>query len=189
MHLVPSFSGRTRGPAGAFFAAAIRPERASFSRRAAGGCPNLAAPALPPSAEHGTGFGTTASFHCRAVLTQLPRDDKKYTMRQKSASARLPAFSRDGKLRPDFSALAPFPCSIFPAQELPRQRPAQRHPPRSHAEARALPADAPPGAPPRGSPRQPALWNLLKRLDEIPLIPSCSEASRARRSFVSQPPF
>lgn len=116
MHLVPSFSGRTRGPAGAFFAAAIRPERASFSRRAAGGCPNLAAPALPPSAEHETGFGTTASFHCRAVLTQLPRDGEEKNNAAKERVSQASVFSRDGKQRPDFSALAPFPCSIFPAQ-------------------------------------------------------------------------
>ncbi len=120
MHFIPSFSGRTRGPAGAFFVAAIRPERASFSRRAAGGCPNLSAPALPPSAEHGTGFGTTASFHCCAVLTQLP-----VTTRRKQCGKRAhqPGFqrfpataSRSGLFRN-----RPFsPCNV-PAPLFPRK--------------------------------------------------------------------
>ena len=102
-----------KGPGRSLFAAAIRPERASFSRRAAGGCPNLSAPALPPSAEHGTGFGTTASFHCCAVLTQLP-----VTTRRKQCGKRAhqPGFqrfpataSRSGLFRP-----CPFPMLHFP---------------------------------------------------------------------------
>ena len=159
MHLVPSFSGRTRGPAGAFFAAAIRPERASFSRRAAGGCPNLSAPALPPGAEHGTNFGTTASFHCRAVLTQLPRDDEKYTMRQKSASARLPEFSRDGKpLRP----FPPLPLSHAPCSphknfrsNVPlrgiRPEVTPKHAPHPQTRRPVLPQEAAPGSPHYGT--------------------------------------
>lgn len=110
MHLVPPFSGRTRGPAGAFSRRRFA-RSAPLSPDAPPTSPGLAAPALPPSAEHGTVFGTTASFHCRAVLTQLPRDGEEKTMRQKSASARLPAFSRDGKpLRP----FPPLPLSHAP---------------------------------------------------------------------------
>lgn len=110
MHLVPSFSGRTRGPAGVFFAAAIRPERASFSRRAA----DVSRPRRFRSAAE---RGTWNRFRHDGIIPLLrgfdaaPRDGEEKTMRQKSASARLPAFSRDGKpLRP----FPPLPLSHAP---------------------------------------------------------------------------
>ena len=163
MHLVPSFSGRTRGPEGAFFAAAIRPERASFSRRAAGGCPNLAAPALPPSAEHGTGFGTTASFHCRAVLTQRPRDGEEKTMRQKSASARRPFFpataSRSGLFRNRPFSPCNVPAPLFPRKNFRSSVPLRgvrpevtpKHAPHPQTRRPVLPQEAAPDSPHYGT--------------------------------------
>ena len=127
MHLVPSFSGRTRGPAGAFFAAAIRPEHASFSRRAA----DVSLPRRSRSAaECGiwNRFGTTASFHCRAVLTQLP-----VTTRRKQCVKRAhqPGFQRFPATASRSGLFRPCP---FPMLHVPRTRTSA---PASRSEASA----------------------------------------------------
>ena len=79
-------------------------------------------------------------------------------------------FSRHGSSCPGLSAPVAFPFSMFPLKGI-------------------RPEVTPKRTPCPQTLRQPAFRNRLKKKDEIPLIPSCSDASHPQLSFVSPPPF